>query len=338
MKINKEELRKALEIVKPGLANKEMIEQATSFAFLEDRVVTYNDAISISHPVPGLSIHGAIKADKLYGFLSKTGTKEIHIKADGKQIKMVAGKAKAGIAMQEEIRLPLDEEIGKKGKWKKLPKDFKKALDFAWPNCSADMTTPVLTCVNVNKDGRIEASDRLRLITYQIGELPLPGFLIPGTSTRELTRLDPTHMARGKGWSHFKTKEDTIFSCRVYEGEFPETGGLFDFEGTEIKFPKGITDAIQRAQVFAKTDHISDEWVEIKFSEGNMEIKFEGETDWFSEDIKCDYAGEEMSFKITPTFLLQILTTMDTCIKGEQALKFTGEDWQYVIAQKATGS
>ena len=48
MKINKKELQEALERVKPGLASRELIEQSTSFAFMRDRVVTYNDEISIS--------------------------------------------------------------------------------------------------------------------------------------------------------------------------------------------------------------------------------------------------------------------------------------------------
>ena len=52
MKINRKELLDTLSIVSPGVSNKEMaIEQATTFAFLKDRVVTYNDEISISHPI-----------------------------------------------------------------------------------------------------------------------------------------------------------------------------------------------------------------------------------------------------------------------------------------------
>ena len=69
MKLNKTDLQKALEIVKPGLANKEMIEHSTSFAFIGGRVVTYNDEISLSHPVEGLEIEGAIHAEELYKLL-----------------------------------------------------------------------------------------------------------------------------------------------------------------------------------------------------------------------------------------------------------------------------
>ena len=55
IKVNRVELKEALERVRPGLASKDIIDQATSFAFLKDRVVTYNDEISISHPVKGLA-------------------------------------------------------------------------------------------------------------------------------------------------------------------------------------------------------------------------------------------------------------------------------------------
>ena len=56
MKTNKTKLQTALEIVKPGLANKEIIEQSTSFAFLKGKVVTYNDEVSISHPLKGIEL------------------------------------------------------------------------------------------------------------------------------------------------------------------------------------------------------------------------------------------------------------------------------------------
>jgi hypothetical protein len=53
MKIQKTNLIQALEKVRPGLSAKEAILQSTSFAFLNGCVVTYNDEISLSHPVEG---------------------------------------------------------------------------------------------------------------------------------------------------------------------------------------------------------------------------------------------------------------------------------------------
>ncbi len=64
--ISKKKLQEALEIVKPGLSNNEIIEQTTSFAFIDGRVITYNDELSISCPVEELNVQGAVKAEELY--------------------------------------------------------------------------------------------------------------------------------------------------------------------------------------------------------------------------------------------------------------------------------
>jgi DNA polymerase III sliding clamp (beta) subunit (PCNA family) len=332
MKINKAELQKALEIVRPALASKELLEQSTSFAFIDDRVVTYNDEISISHPVPNMKLTGAIKATKLYGFLSKVSAKEIGLQIKDNQVKMVAGKSKAGLAIQNEIRLPLDEEIGTIGKWKPLPENFIKALKFTFPNCSQDMTEPILTCVHIPKTGRMEATDRTRIAIYQIDKMPVPNFLLPNTSARELVKYKVIECARGKGWIHFKTKDDTIISCRTYEGEFIDTKPICEVEGAEINFPKESSEAIQRAQVFSDAEHTQDEWIELQFVKGQMTVKSESGEDWFEEPIKCDFEGDPVIFRTVPSFLNQILPESKECIKGENALKFSGENWEYIMA------
>ena len=93
MKINKAELQNALEKVKPGLAGKELIEQSTSFSFVNNRVVTYNDEISISHPVKGLEIKGAVKAQALYSFLGKVKKEEIDVEYEDNQIIIKTGRS-----------------------------------------------------------------------------------------------------------------------------------------------------------------------------------------------------------------------------------------------------
>ena len=78
MKIATSKIKEALAIVKPALANKEILEQTTSFAFLNGRVVTYNDEISISHPFES-DFEGAVKAEELYGLLSRTTKEEVSL-------------------------------------------------------------------------------------------------------------------------------------------------------------------------------------------------------------------------------------------------------------------
>jgi len=142
----------ALAIVKPGLANSELIEQTTSFAFIEGKVVTYNDEISISHPVPEIKIEGAIKAEELYHLLNKIKRDEIELEIVGGEVQLKSGKIKAGIVMQKEVILPLD-EIEEKSKWKKVPDGFLDCIKFAMGACGRDaVNQPVLTCVHISKE------------------------------------------------------------------------------------------------------------------------------------------------------------------------------------------
>src|SRR5690554_5571655 len=123
LQVKKAELQAALEKVKPGLADRELIEQATSFAFMNGRVVTYNDEISISHPVQDLDVEGAIKAEALYSFLNRVKQDIITIDVDDNQVKIKAGRSKAGLVLEKEVKLPV-EEVGEIGKWMPLPEGF----------------------------------------------------------------------------------------------------------------------------------------------------------------------------------------------------------------------
>ena len=161
------DLLNALEQVKPGLAGKEVIQQTTSFAFMAGKVVTYNDEISISCPIEGLEIEGAVQADELYKFLNRVKADDIEMTEADSEIQIKAGRARVGLTLVEKVVLPL-ESISAEGKWKKLPDDFIKALEFVLFTCSQDMSRPILTCINIREDGIIESSDAHRITQYHI--------------------------------------------------------------------------------------------------------------------------------------------------------------------------
>jgi len=176
MQIQKEVLLNALEVVKPGLANKPIIEQATSFAFMGGRVITYNDEISISHPLPELEdITGAVEADSLYKFLGKIKPDDkgnIELSLNEKfEIVVKSGRSKAGLTLQSEITLPLNEEdFAEKDDWLTLPENFTKFLAIAMGSCGKDMSKPVLTCVHISEEGFIGGADNYRFIHCDLAE------------------------------------------------------------------------------------------------------------------------------------------------------------------------
>jgi hypothetical protein len=331
MKINRQELLMALETVKPGLANREMIEQSTQFAFMGNRVVTYNDEISISHPVTGIELTGAIPADPLYHLLSKAKKEEIEITMTSSEIQFGMGAEKAGLPLATEIKLPLD-ELGTPGKWKPIPENFVEALLFCIFSCSRDMSKPVLTCIHVHNEGRIESSDNHRITRYWTDPIPVKTFLLPATSAQHVLKPDIVEIAEGKGWIHLKTKQGTVYSCRVFAENYPETGDFFKVEGTEIKLPKSLPEILERAEVFAKQEFLLDQKTEITLENNKMKIRTEGPQGWYEGEMNMKYKEDPITISIHPKFLREVIGKVQTCILGERVMKFEGTNWEHVVS------
>ncbi len=329
--MNKSELLNALEKVRPGLANKETIEQSTSFAFKNGKVITYNDEISISHPVKGLEIEGAVEAEKLYNLLSKLSKEEIDLWIENSEVKIKSGKTKAGITLQEEIKMPAPEvpDI-----CYSLPDDFIQAVQFALFSCSKDFSKPVFTCVHINSDERVvESSDNYRLTRYTMNkDWPCDSIMIPHTSAKELTKCDVTQVALSEGWAHFATEAGTIFSLRVFNGKFPDISKFFDVDGTIVKMPKRISEMLDRAGIFSKRKFFLDEYIEIELKENKMKISANSNNGWITDTANVAYKDDPIKFSTNPRFLADMCKETRQAVIGEASMKFSTDDWEHVIA------
>ena len=331
MKINIKELKQALAIVKPGLAAKELIEQSTSFAFMNNGVTTYNDEIALYSPIKDLELEGAIKAEELYGFLQKVKKDEIDVEITDNEIQFTAGRIKAGFTLQQEITLPL-ESLKKKGKWFPIPDDFCHYLSLAMGSAGRDMSQPKLTCVNITKEGNMTGSDGYKIMHCETGqELPIETFLLPASSATEVISLNPTHISEGKGWVHFQSKEKTVLSCRIFEEDvYPEVTNALKVEGIELTFPQTIDEILERAAVFAKRGHILDESIVITIENNRLKTKAKSDTGWIEETVNIRYNDDPLLFSFTPFLLKGILKETHNFILGERAMKFEGAGWVYL--------
>ena len=328
-----QELLNVLEKVRPGLANKDMIEQATSFAFMDDKVVTFNDEISISHKLTGMNLTGAVKAEELYKFLAKVKTEEIELTTVENEIRIKSGKAKVGLTIESEIKLPLS-ELGEITKWSKLPEDFLSSLEIVRFCCSKDMSRPILTCVNIRKDGVMEACDNYRAIRFQMkSKCPLT-FLLPASSANTLVGYQVSMIAASPGWVHFADKEKAlIFSCRVYSEEYNNLDANFILnDSIPFTFPKESLDILDRAQIFSKGDIFIDQQVQVAVEGKRLFFRVKKAGSWFEEWIKVTDIPP-FATSVHPQFLQDILKLNSTCeIAPGKMMKFTGENWQHVAA------
>lgn len=338
LKMKKTDLLSALEIVKPGLANKEIIEQSTSFAFMEGRVVTYNDEISIAHPVAGLEITGAIQATELYLILKKIKQEDIEVEIIDSEVILSAGRVKVGLTLQTEIKLPL-EEIGSITKWKTLPEEYLQAIKMAMYSCSTNNSEPILTCVHINEEGYIEGSDGFRVMrTTLTSKMPTHTYLIPASVANELIKLNPIKISLGEGWVHFKTEAGTVMSCRVFEENFPGTSELLKVKGKEFTFPKTINQILDRASIFNKQESGSSSLsadVTVVLENNRIKISSQSDTGWFMEEANIRYEEEKIEFNIVPSLLKNILASVLTCKFNGRILKFTGDNWVFITLVKA---
>lgn len=333
MKTTKTNLKTALEIVRPGLATKELIEQSTSFAFLSGHVATYNDEISIMHPLDktlkGLS--GAVKAEEFYNLLNKLKQEEIEITLTEAEIQITAGKSRAGLTLQQEVKLPLS-EVGDIGEFTPLTDDFCKALQFTSNAAGTDMSRPILTCVNVTPKGFMEASDGYRICRTGFKKLPFKTpFLIPSAAVKHITGMKPTGISLGSGWLHFQNEQGTILSCRTFNEEFPDVAPhMVVSDGVELMLPKTITEMLERAQVFSKKDHSADEAIDCEVKDKQFTITGQNEYGWYEESTPVRYTGDEFSFTVTPYLLKDILGKTGQAVIGQNKIRFEGEGWEFI--------
>jgi len=332
MEINKNKLQEALAIVKPGLAKKEKnIEQSTSFAFVKGRVVTFNDEISLSHPISELNIEGAVETDRLYQLLSKIKAETISLEQEENQIIISSGRSKAGLTLQNEIKLPLDEEINEKGKWKTLPEKFNHFLNFCIPSCSKQMSRPILKCIHIDPDGIIESSDGHRITHCDLNEkIKTKDFLLPGENALHVVRLQPTKIADGKGWIHFKNPEGTILSCRIQEEDYVDTTPHLHIKGERIIFPKSLSSILERAMIFSLDEESNQDNVSITLANKKLIVRAETTLGWFEEKVFCKYDKEKINFNITPNLLRDIIKETRSGELSDKTLTFQGEGWIYM--------
>jgi DNA polymerase III sliding clamp (beta) subunit (PCNA family) len=332
MIINRAELQTALEAVRPGLASKDVIEQSTSFAFMEDRIVTYNDEISVSYPFKGLGITGVVKAEALYQFLSKVKQDEIDLDPQENELRIKAGRINAGLVFESEIRLPV-EEVGNIDKWKDVPDGLLSAFKLCHPCASKDMSRPMLTCIHVD-GARVEAGESYQVMRVELSsKVPIDTFLIPANSAREVARYKMEKIAGGNGWVHFKSADGMVFSCRVFDGDFPDTSNILQIDdGLEVTFSAKMMEALERSDVFSKTGITTDAEVRIAVEQNKVTVAAKNEFGWFEESLRVKYDGDKFSFRTSPELLVNGLKAKLTCFIGGNRIKFTGENWQCVIA------
>lgn len=343
MQVSRVELLEALEKVKPGLANKTLIDQSSSFVFHEGQIITYNDEISISYPSPPglpLTFTCAVHSEKLYQLLSRFTADSVEIAMEDNKLVIKVRKALATLGVETEMKLPV-EELGEldNAEWHPLPERFLEGIGLCSGFCSKNISRPVLTCVHVRKDGKIEGTDSYRILQYQLEEevaLPKKSVLIPSTSVQELVKYKTQEFAITTGWVHFRGEDGLLFSSRTFDSEFPDViDTILSVNGTSLKLPSRMKEVLLRAALFSKKD-LETEAVFISLSEGRATIWTEDESGAYKESVKVKYEGDPVEFSVDPNFLAEMLDESNKFILGSDRMLLKSKNWRYAVSLNLT--
>lgn len=337
MKINKTELLACLNILKPGLAAKEVVEQSSSFVFMNNQAVTFNDEIAIHCGLPGdLEIDGAIPAKEFVSILTRFKGDEIDITQNDNELSLKCGKQRAGIKLEAEITLPIN-ELAIPKKWIDLPDDFLKGLSACYPTASKDLTQPLLTNICLSGEHAV-ATDNSRIAVYSWenpskfnDEILLPASTVPGLVRTNITKF---HI-ESSGWCHFTNNDKSVvYSCRISEGKFPDVFQhlVFDIIGS-IQFPNDMSETLDRAGVFLSNIIDTDNFVTIDINpKGVITIAGKGDVGWYEETCRTKWEGSDVVFSIYPQHLQEILKSTKQAQIGDGIIKFVSGQFQHVIA------
>ena len=330
-----EELKSTLELVKPGIASKELMEQSTSVILDGDNIWTFNDEVGVRAPFD-IGMKGAIDAAPIYQFLGKLD-KGAEITVAEKEGKFVisSGRFRASIAIDFEIKLPTD-EIQDPEKWEKIPEEFLPAVDKVLFSVGTSGHLPILSCIHITKKF-VESCDEFRLTRCfgdMMGLKEIEELNIVGKYLDNLLDYSPTEIGMTDGWVHFRNKDKVVYSARSIEASYPDLDDFLKVDGSEIQFPEEINRDLDWAAVALENKKINrfEHGVIVGFSRKGLSITGTGENVMAESLVRMKYSGESVEFEAHPVFLKEMIKIAKKVVVSDKSLKVEGDNFIHVVS------
>lgn len=325
--IDRKDLLEKLDIVAPGLAPRDIVEQSSCAVFTEGRLITFNDEIACQIPCD-IPFEGAIPASTLIQTLKTLATDSIEVEVSDNEIILKSKKRRVGIVREPNVLLPYKEKLELPEKWKSLPDEFSDGVEMLLPCCGKDEQNFQLTCVHLRRKFA-EATDNLQYARFKM-ELPLDeNVLVRSGSMKHVVPMGVTKISVTDAWVHFRNARKLVISCRRWKETYADYSDYIKTEGTHMSFPRMLGKSAELASVFSSQNTDSN-FVNVTVSNGRMKIESRGTSGWSEQIVKVAYSGPDAKFAIDPGLLKRISQMSSECILSEKTIRVKSGKFTYM--------
>lgn len=291
MKYNRQEILDSLRKVRPGIdKNSANIMGMDCFIFMDRRVYSHDDAISLSTPTP-IAGSFAVSASEFYNILSKFKAESVNIEETDKGLDLTCGKAKASVLYRkDDVSRRIKEITPKETDWVSTTFDISDVLNSVYVKNGSKAVSDKIGGICINEDVAL-STDNSSVARYKLPDLFTEKiWLSPRAVTVLQSFKEIKHYFVKDGWLHFKSKEALIACRRLIDERYPfvqykEMVSASKKDGISGTFTKEFLETIDRAAIFAKeTD--GDFVLDLTFNEKSIIVSSESLAGSFEEEVE----------------------------------------------------
>lgn len=329
IRVNRVAFAEMLARVEPGRSTRNFLEQSSCYIFQGGWVSTFNDEVCCRTKTDFPDeVEGAVQGRHLKDTLDGLTDEEVTVSVEGPEFRLTTPRKKAGIRLEREVRLPVD-QVETPESWTPLdnPDAFAKAVKLVTETAGKDEEEFMTVCVHVTPSA-LEATDRWQASRYEVATGFQAECLVRAKSLRAAGALDITKVGETPNWAHFRNKA-LVISVRRHVAPFQDLAQHFAFTGQPVDLPRGAVEAAKLGGVFSADDKDNNK-VFVFLEDGRMRVRGEGANGWAEAEPECGYAGPPVSFRISPKTLEDIVKDHQRCEVSPSKLLVRGDRWTYL--------
>lgn len=333
MKIDRKQLKDALEKILPALAQK-TLGRGPTFVFSGEYIVSFNGVIGIAYSFP-TDFQAELPAEELYKIISFSDLDEIEIglKENVCWIKGPGLLTELSI-IAERTNIQFIEDIKKARKnLAKLPQDILEALSLCLFSVSMQNGFAALQCIAID-NGYVMSTDSYRISRYKIGKFPK--ILIPSLAVENILKynIDQYWLSDDRTKIYFIADNIVIYAQLVLS-EFPSCNTYFKKnDQTQISIPKDILSSLNIVSVFASNDESEkkiDRQITINVLKNKWVLKARNDFGSIEKEVPCKNLAA-LTFLINPFFLKEAIDKALLLFHGDGKVLLKNDKFEHIIS------